>query len=610
MASCILNSENPFTDEVHNATRISVIVVDVAGEILRKKLEEIILNIRNIHSSNRYDRKSYNNVHEYFLTNQNIFKDNTLFYEEQINAMYPNRNPTAQIVNNEKFDITLCTMILQNLVLKPTSGWSTKKWPNHDDNSFGANIMRIKIIRNNNWAHVHKFGMKDAELKRSSFNKSCFPKNSSLLAKLEHAIYSLCNDSNEIEYYKKKIDKSCECEIDEKKVKLYRNKIANLLAKDLETHEILIKEIGEIEKNNHIIINLINENKTNDMKHFDKIKNLQLNLLKNLDDKFMYILTRDEFKEEINILRNELLGQGDQIISNISESYSNTVYSISNEISQVRDLVIQSNKITNCNIINIVDFKSYFDDEFPSFKILILDYELFNLADDEKQKLINSIAFLKWNIIVDLNRLNTGIEKNICEVYKKKLKINFLLKKIEEKASITDSDKYCIANNTLLCYFFDKEIGNFAEEFQMFLKEKELNLTQKRIMCTNLFLRKDYTTDMLDEIEGINIAVKSAVYQTNKKEILDLIYIFTDNNVNHKDIQSSFGKKIKNAEKKLFESTLSKFISDTAPILDSKEVTKQFLPSKDGQKMEWDEKYNCYSGFIEVYHENIGRIFY
>ena len=156
-------------------------------------------------------------------------------------------------------------------------------------------------------------------------------------------------------------------------------------------------------------------------------------------------------------------------------------------------------------------------------------------------------------------------------------------------------------------YFFLSEIGNFDEEFRIFLKE--LNLTQIPIMCTNLFLRKDYKTDYLDEIEGINKAVKSAVYLTNKTEILDLIYVFIDNNVKYQETQSSFGRRINNVEKKIFESTLSKFISDMAPNLDLKEITKQFLPSKNGQKMEWDEKYNSYSAFIEVYHYNIGKIF-
>ncbi len=247
----------------------------------------------------------------------------------------------------------------------------------------------------------------------------------------------------------------------------------------MEFHEFFIKEIGEIGKNNQVIINLINENNINDMKIFDRIKNLQQSLLQKLGDKFEILLTRDKFKEEINILRNVIVGQGNQIISNISEK-------MSNEISLVTELLIQPNKITNCKNINIVDFKSYFDEKFSRFKILILDNEELNLEDEEKRKLIYSIAFLKWNIIIDLNlnRSNTGIDKSICEVYEKKLKINFLKKKIEEKASITESDKYCIVNNTLLCYFFLSEIDNFDEEFQMFLKE--LNLTQKPIIKSSM----------------------------------------------------------------------------------------------------------------------------
>ena len=52
-------------------------------------------------------------------------------------------------------------------------------------------------------------------------------------------------------------------------------------------------------------------------------------------------------------------------------------------------------------------------------------------------------------------------------------------------------------------------------------------------MCTNLFLRKEYKTDYFAEIEGINRAVKSAVYKANKNEIFDLIYAFIENNVKY-----------------------------------------------------------------------------
>ena len=47
----------------------------------------------------------------------------------------------------------------------------------------------IKIIRDINWAHVHKIGMKDSELMRlKQFNKNDYPKEFSLIAKLEYDI--------------------------------------------------------------------------------------------------------------------------------------------------------------------------------------------------------------------------------------------------------------------------------------------------------------------------------------------------------------------------------------------------------------------------------------
>ena len=47
MAANNFDSTNPFTDDVHNAIRISMIIIDVAGDILRNKLEEIICNKNN-----------------------------------------------------------------------------------------------------------------------------------------------------------------------------------------------------------------------------------------------------------------------------------------------------------------------------------------------------------------------------------------------------------------------------------------------------------------------------------------------------------------------------------------------------------------------------------
>ena len=593
---------NPFTKEVQNATRISLILVDIGGDILRKRLHEIILN--NNHQA-RFDKESYANVKDYFKRNERVYNDNSHFFKEQINAMYPNSNPATDIMNNEKFDITLTTLIFQKLVIKPSSGWSSENEPRYKDKSLGANIMRIKMIRNVNYAHVHRFGIKESEMKRlNDYNENDYPKGFSILGKLEYAIYSLCKDSKEINEYKGKIDLRCNSQIDEAVVLNYKNKIANMIAKDTEFHEFLVKEIEKQGKQNETVIRLLEETKRLDKKNFEKVKNSQLKLIKIFENKFESMMTRQEYREELKELENVLVDKLDDQKS---------------DISQVRDIIIQNstntnlNDITNCKTLNIEDLKSYFDEELiPIFKILILDYhEFHNIDDEEKEKLINSIAFSKWNIIVDLNskRSRLGIDSEICKVYEKIFKINFIRKKIDEKASITDSDRHCIVNNTLLCYFFLNESinheipDNFNDEFRMFLEE--IKFTQKSVMCTNLFLRHKYTHEYLDQIEEINKAVKAAVYKANKKEILDLIYVFIDNNVTFSDVQNAFGRKINNVEKKIFQTSLFQFISDMAPNIIINEKTF-YLPKRNEQRMVWDDKYNCYSSFIEVYHDKIG----
>ena len=159
MASNLNTKTNPFSSELQNSFRISKILIDIGGEVLRKLLENHILNKAKVLDLSRPECKS---IEEYFRQNGKIFKDKTNYFKNQIDTMYPKGVPTK---NCEKFDISLCSnLLLNNLIEKPKNKWSTDPLPN--DNSIGANIMRLKIIRDINYAHVHRLGCTSNDLKR------------------------------------------------------------------------------------------------------------------------------------------------------------------------------------------------------------------------------------------------------------------------------------------------------------------------------------------------------------------------------------------------------------------------------------------------------------
>ena len=586
--------------EDENSCRISKILIDVGGEVLRKQLEKHILNESKSLDANRPECKS---VEEYFNQNAKTYKDKKKFFKNQIDTMYPKGTPTRSC---EKFDITLCAnLLLENLIRKPKTGWPIEPLPN--DNSIGANIMRLKIIRNVNWAHIHKFGCTLNELKRlKEFSNTIeCAKDFSILAKLEFAIYGLCSNKKEKKLYEKAIYECCNCSLDEKTVTNLRDTINNLVAKDTETNEYILRTIEKLGETFGANLGtkladiklLIQENRKLDKDDFNQVKTNQEKLFHVLNDKFEDILSRCEFYDDF---KNEVNSKLDFILE------------------KQKKISVDNNNM-NCKQINIEDFKGYFEEEnVLSFKILLLDYEQLDFEKFNKENLVNSIAFSKWNIIIDLNsnRKNHGIDNDICEAYEKYLKMNFLKKKIEESESITASDKHCIMKGSLLCYFIMNDSTNhnisdsYSDDFQIFLEK--INISQRAVMCTNLFLRNvfPYSSDYISKLEEINKAIRKAIYRSNKQETVDLIYIFFDDLDNFElteDIKRLIGKDLQNIEKRYLQENFKNSITNMAPNLRIEEKF-HYLPCIDGSKMEWSEKMNSnYSSFIEVYHDKIGK---
>jgi hypothetical protein len=80
-----------------------------------------------------------------------LFKTKKIITQPQWDKLYP---PPPRISNIQEFDITLLVILLRNIcsLTPPTTGWNVI--PGSTDNSREANIVRIRLFRNNFFGHV------------------------------------------------------------------------------------------------------------------------------------------------------------------------------------------------------------------------------------------------------------------------------------------------------------------------------------------------------------------------------------------------------------------------------------------------------------------------
>ena len=124
--------------EKANFTRLSRLLVDKGCEALRKTLDAI------------HPPASLNTV---LNTNRSVLlklKPRVINFT-QWNSLFP---PSGNPPDVKTFDITLLTVLLRNIcgLHPPATGWNTM--PPNTDNSPAANITRIKLLRNEVYAHV------------------------------------------------------------------------------------------------------------------------------------------------------------------------------------------------------------------------------------------------------------------------------------------------------------------------------------------------------------------------------------------------------------------------------------------------------------------------
>ena len=135
MASSVLES----SQEKVYGFKLMRLIVDGGTEVLRNFF-------LSIHPGNLQ-----NVLATHYLKLYHLFKTKKIITQPQWDKLYP---PPPRIPNIQEFDITLLIILLRNIcgLSPPTTGWNVM--PGSTDNSREANIVRIRLFRNNFFGHV------------------------------------------------------------------------------------------------------------------------------------------------------------------------------------------------------------------------------------------------------------------------------------------------------------------------------------------------------------------------------------------------------------------------------------------------------------------------
>ena len=634
-----MSTASPFSEEDLNGIRISKVIVDVAANILRDRLLDVIQN--KAKAFNKHDPQTYTSLEDYLFKNKNAFKVDEYFYPDQLKVMFPENKPSKTA---KEFDLTLCLNLFRRQLYPPYRNttltnnadtnrpWSTE--PNYSDTSFASHLVRLKLIRDLNYSHIHtSMRCVQKEMERfTKFEKIKYPKGYSLVAKLEYAIYGLCKSAEQRAEYKSRIDACLEEPIcDQKSVDRYKSIIENLVAKDQDTNKLFLEQIELLHVKDNKILKLVQENRAIAKNNYEKVKTNQINLFKVLDklkincaeiiekvyDMSGLVKSLDNINRSIQTV-NECAGERHSVlISELSDINEKSEERHSELVSKLDDLIIQTKSdalcIKDCDNINIEDFKGYFGEETEfNIKILILDVE--NTDKFDMDKLIKSVALTNWNIIVDLSTGLSEMSTRICQSFKR----NYVRTNINKlNSSISQSDMSCIMRGEWTCYVvcskerdentqapaetIINELGTFIEHFKGY---------QSTFMCANFYLRQSHTLEYLEFVDELNKAIKRAVYKINKKETLELVYLcFSDlENIEFADdVTKLFAKKIPNTDKKFCLTNSSQFLVAMTPF--ESEPDEEFKLPGNPSDVEWSRKDDSlYASFIHVYHKTIGKV--
>ena len=161
MASGSTSSLLGSSDETHNGMKLMRLVLDGGTEALRKVYQrihpgnlQVVLSCKT--SPSTCTLSTCNHFSLSILKRRNIIKQNQW---DKLYPAYPNKP------NINDFDITLLSVLLRNIcgLSSPSTGWD--KWPTPSDHSVEADIVRIKLFRNEHFGHRPQSTVSEADFK-------------------------------------------------------------------------------------------------------------------------------------------------------------------------------------------------------------------------------------------------------------------------------------------------------------------------------------------------------------------------------------------------------------------------------------------------------------
>ncbi|CAB4028978.1 Hypothetical predicted protein, partial [Paramuricea clavata] len=161
MASRSLSSLLGSSDETFNGTKLMRLILDGGTEALRNAFQkthpgnlQVVLSCTC--SSTTYASSTCNH---HILSN---LKSRKIINQNQWGKLYP---APPNHPNIKDFDITLLSVLLRSIcsLSPPCSGWD--KMPNITDHSVEADIIRIRLFRNERFGHIPNTAVSTADFK-------------------------------------------------------------------------------------------------------------------------------------------------------------------------------------------------------------------------------------------------------------------------------------------------------------------------------------------------------------------------------------------------------------------------------------------------------------
>ena len=313
MASGSTSSLLSSSDETFNGMKLMRLVLDAGTEALRKVFQRIHPgNLQVVLSCTC----SFSSTCIYHCLSE--LKKRKIIKQNQWDILYP---PHPNNPNINDFDITLLSVLLRNICgLSPPSisGWD--KWPTLSNLSVEADIVRIKLFRNEHFGHKPQSAVSEADFK-------------ALWAEISSPLVRLGIDQKEIDRLENE-----ECgEEDMRRIwnalEEYRNVLNETRNAVEENRNVLNETRNAVEENRNVL------NETKDVVEENR------NVLNE---------TRNTVEENRNVLNETRNALGEN--TNVLRETRNTVEEIRNDVKELRSDDLLKKHLVQFNFQTEIDF--------------------------------------------------------------------------------------------------------------------------------------------------------------------------------------------------------------------------------------------------------------